>query len=81
MEIEVIELDVALEVEYEVVIDPPACRHYPIDIVTAKLRGKDVLSLLHIGHIMTLQRRIHNRLLDRGEMHLPANALGIEGIG
>jgi hypothetical protein len=71
-----IDLDITVEVEYEVVDNPPPERHYPIDILTAKFRGKDILSLLHIGHIMTLQRRVYHRLLDEADIDVIPTKLG-----
>ena len=72
------DLYLPLEIEYEVVEDPLPCRHYPIDIVSVKHRGKGI-STLHVGDILVLQRNIYNRLIDSGEIELPpANTLGLE---
>ena len=73
-----IDLSLPLVIEYEVVDSPSACRHYPIDIVSVKHRGKGI-STLHVGDILVLQRNVYNRLIDSGELDLPpANALGLE---
>lgn len=60
----VIDFNCALEVGYERDEDPSEGRINPVDLKFAKLRGKDLLNIMHIGHIMTLQRQIFNRLLD-----------------
>lgn len=39
-------------------------KHYPITIKDVKLRGSSIHNLLHIGHIMTLQRRAYYAELD-----------------
>ena len=73
-----IDLSLPLAIEYEVVEDPLPCRHYPIDIVSVKHRGKGI-STLHVGDILVLQRNVYNRLIDSGEIELPpANVLGME---
>ena len=72
------DLYLPLEIEYEIAEDPPACRYYPIDIVSVKHRGKGI-STLHIGDILVLQRNVYNRLIESGEIDLPpANPLGLE---
>ena len=73
-----IDLSLPLVIEYEIVEDPMPCRHYPIDIVSVKHRGKGI-STLHVGDILVLQRNVYNRLIDSGEIELPpANVLGME---
>lgn len=70
-----VDLDIVLDIEYEIVTNPKSCRHYPIDITGAKHRGMNVFGSLHIGHIMTLQRRIYNRLIDSGELPVTKEGL------
>ena len=74
----VIETSLALDIEYKVVDNPSKERAYPVDILRVKLRGKDIHPLLHVGHIMTLQRQVFNRLVDEGELTLPANKYGMK---
>ena len=71
------DLDLVLDIEYEVVKNPKSCRLFPIDITGAKHRGKDIFGSLHIGHILTLQRRVYNRLIDSGEIEEPVNKVGL----
>ena len=73
----VIETSLALDIEYAVVENPSKERAYPVDVLKVRLRGKDIHSLLHIGQIMTLQRQVFNRLVDEGELTLPANKYGM----
>ena len=73
-----IDLSLPLVIEYEVLENPLPCRHYPIDIVSVKHRGKGI-STLHVGDILALQRSVYNRLVESGEVDLPpANQLGLE---
>lgn len=72
-----IDLDVQVDVDYEIVDDPSPDRHHPIDIKQVKLRGRDITNNLHVGHIMTLQRRIHNRLINDKCSTLPENRMGL----
>ena len=74
----IVETSLALDIEYSVVENPSKERAYPVDILTVKLRGKDIHTLLHVGHIMTLQRQVFNRLVDSGELTLPANKYGMK---
>ncbi len=59
-----VDLDVIVKVEYTVDENPKEGRVHPIDISEVKLRGRDIYAILDIHHVMTLQRRIHNRLVD-----------------
>ena len=61
-----IDMDIVVAVDYELDDPWPEGKLYPVIIKTAKFRGKDILNLLHIDHIMALQRRVYNRLLDSG---------------
>ena len=61
-----IDLDIAVDVSYKVDTNPPEEKHVPITITAVTFRGADIYHLLHIGHIMAIQRRIYNRLLDSG---------------
>ena len=70
-----VDLDIVLDIEYEIVKEPKPCRHYPIDITGATHRGMDVFGSLHVGHIMTLQRRAYNRLIDSGELPVTKEGL------
>ena len=72
-----IDFDLLLDVEYEVVENPKACRHYPIDIIKAEIRGLDIYGAMHVGHVLVLQRKIYNRLIDSGEIVLPVSSTGI----
>ena len=74
----VIETSLSLDIEYKVDENPSKERAYPVDILTVKLRGKDIHSLLHVGHIMTLQRQVFNRLVGSGDLTLPANKYGFK---
>ena len=72
-----IDFDLLLDVEYKVVENPKACRHYPIDIIKAEIRGLDIYGAMHVGHVLDLQRKIYNRLLDSGELQMPVSETGI----
>jgi hypothetical protein len=63
-----IDLDIAVRVEYKVDDPWPDGKHHPITIKSVNFRGEDISRLLHIGHVLTLQRRIHNRLIDSGQI-------------
>ena len=59
-----IDLDVLLDVDF-LFDDPcPEGKLFPITLLSAKYRGKCILSQMHIGNVMTLQRRVFNRLCD-----------------
>ena len=73
-----LETSISLEVEYEIVKNPNKDRVYPVDILTATFRGKDIYPVMHIGHIMTLQRQVFNRLVDEGEITVPINRYGVK---
>lgn len=69
-----IDLDFALKVTYQ--RDNPFEtmhneKYYPVTINDVKLRGQSIYNLLHISHIMTLQRRIYHRILDEEEKDGP----------
>ena len=66
-----------VQVEYEVVNDPPSHRLYPVDIIAVMHRGQNLIHSLHVGQISTVQRRVYNRLIDSGEIDLPANKIGL----
>ena len=57
-------LDIFLEVGWEHDLFPREGRINPVNILKANFRGKDILSLLHVGHIMTIQRLIYEKLGD-----------------
>lgn len=61
-----IDFDCVLDVDYEVDTSPPEGKLYPITVKSAKFRGKDILPLMFIDHVMTVQRRVYNHLLDSG---------------
>ena len=63
-----IDLDVIVDVGYSVDSNPKKERMYPIDIESVKLRGTEIYHMLDIHHIVTLQRRTYNRLVDSGEI-------------
>lgn len=51
-----------LEVDYEKdepFVEMHRGKHYPITIKEVKLRGKSIRNLLHVSHIMYLQRIIY----------------------
>jgi hypothetical protein len=61
-----IDLDIVLQVDY-IVDDPwPEGKLYPITVKKAMFRGRDILSSMHVEHVMQVQRRIFSRLLDSG---------------
>jgi hypothetical protein len=62
----IIDMDIAVDVEYEVDEPWPEGKHYPITIKAVMFRGTNILPVLHISHVITLQRRVHNRLIDSG---------------
>lgn len=70
-----IDFDTSVWVEYEVDDPCPEGKVHPITIKKVLMRGEKIDHLLHVGHIMQLQRRIHNRLLDeefaKGEQTAP----------
>ena len=62
-----VDLDIAVDAEYTT--DEPFeemhnGKYYPISIKKVRFRGQDITHLLHISHIMTLQRRLFNRIID-----------------
>ena len=62
-----VDLDVAVDVHYE--CDEPFeemhnGKYYPITVKHVKFRGQDITHLLHISHIMQIQRRVYNRIMD-----------------
>ena len=62
-----IDLDVVLDVEYT--MDEPFeemhnGKYYPITIKDVKFRGHSIYNYLHISHVMALQRRVYNRIID-----------------
>ena len=48
--------------------DPPyemeKGKYYPVTIREVKLGGKSIKNLLHVSHIMLLQRRVWHSMLD-----------------
>ena len=64
-----VDLDVAVDVHYE--CDEPFeemsnGKYYPITIKDVTFRGHSIFNYLHISHVMQIQRRVFNRLLDDG---------------
>ena len=57
-----IDLDVVLDVSYSVVDKVKRGRLYPIDLMSVTWRGEDVFKHLSVNDILTLQRRVLNRL-------------------
>jgi len=57
-------LEMLLDVGYEIETNPGEGRLYPINILFAKFRGKDILNLMFVGHILHMQRVIFERLQD-----------------
>ena len=66
-EIALIDFDCCLEVAYKEAVNPNKEWIHPVEIISAKLRGRELIHVLHVGHIMDLQRRVHNRILDSRE--------------
>ena len=60
-------LEAYVEVMYTL-DDPPyemeKGKHYPITIRDVELRGESIKRLLHVSHIMLLQRRVWLNLVD-----------------
>ena len=59
-----IDLEIVLRVNYAYVEKPSECRYYPVDIKSVHWRGKNIYNLLDVTDILTLQRRVLNRLQD-----------------
>ena len=62
-----IDLDITVDVTYTK--DDPFeemenGKYYPVTILDVSLRGSSIYSLLHVSHILALQRRVYFRLLD-----------------
>lgn len=62
-----IDFDCVLDVEFTIDDPRPEGKYYPVTLKKALFRGKDIMGIMHIGHIMTLQRRVYNHLIDQGE--------------
>ena len=61
-----IDMDIVVAVDYELDDPWPDGKLYPVSVKAAKFRGKDILNLMHVDHVMALQRRVYNRLIDSG---------------
>ena len=65
MPIEPVLFDAMVQVEYTI-DDPPeqnvAGKHFPITVVDVFLRGRSIYHLLHVGHVIMLQRRRPDRV-------------------
>ena len=64
-----IEIDLLVDVDFE--RDEPFeemhnGKYYPITIKDVTFRGHSIFNYLHISHVMQIQRRVFNRLLDDG---------------
>jgi len=62
-----VDLDIAVDAEYT--MDEPFeemanGKYYPITIKKVFFRGQDITGLLHVSHVMTLQRRLYNRIIN-----------------
>lgn len=57
-----IDLEITLSVNYSYVEKPSEGRYYPIDIKSVHWRGEDIYNLLDVTDVLTLQRRVLNRL-------------------
>ena len=62
-----IDLDLSVNVDFE--RDEPFeemsnGKYYPITIKRVKFRGQDISHLLHISHVMQIQRRVYNRIIN-----------------
>ena len=71
-----VDLDLVVDVEYEIEENIPLCRHFPIKLLKVNHRGQDLMPSIHVGHVLTLQRRIYNRLVDDGTIEIEANKAG-----
>ena len=61
-------LDVYVDIDYTIdepfEQNSPSGKCYPITVQHVRLRGREIEPVLHVGHIMMIQRRLYFKLLD-----------------